>query len=732
MQDIIFTELIPVDTDSLPKLFAYHLIIGENNSAKKIGGKLSYRLRQHFPGNWVWSNSKLISDAEQSEEAFQKALESLWRREPDPFTHLYKITPYPAWQSTPKEIADFFSNGILADFRKQTQAILQTEEKDLGPAYVERNCDLRGWAVGDEPAISLSISSNLIYKKDLKAYAATLQDPQELLGIWVLVKEQDFKGEIVNVVGLMKDHRQRLLATSSDKRMQLFLQNAPENEWVVKIRHGQNYYDYPVSALKVVLMTGYLSKFGVDSKKALNAFRIAPKHRFEMIRELRTRLCELHGIEGKFYSSRHYPERFLRGEDVEFTPKIQVGNNQTCSDKEVFQYLQKYGLYKRRTETISMGVIDARRPPIPETNFGKQIREILSTLGVRLKFVGQEQVMTLSRVSIEKSINRLQEKKPDVIVAIFPDFKENDEEGDDWFYGHFKSLTIGRNIAGQVIDHSTLNTQYALWNVALGILGKTGNIPFVLADPLPYADLVVGIDIARERKQNLAGSMNVAATARIYFNNGELLQYAIHDAPLEGETIPDTVLHSLFPADTFAGKRVVIHRDGPFRGNEKQALHRLAEELGATFYLVEIRKSGAPRIYRAIYHEQQQKGSEMDIQQPEKGSKMDIQQPEKGSKIDIQQPEKGTAFKLNAREALLVSSLPPFRTATPQPLYIRTEAPFTIEQAIHSVLSLTLLHYGSQIQPKLPVTVHYSDRIGYLALHGIKPKDLEGNIPFWL
>jgi argonaute-like protein implicated in RNA metabolism and viral defense len=80
----------------------------------------------------------------------------------------------------------------------------------------------------------------------------------------------------------------------------------------------------------------------------------------------------------------------------------------------------------------------------------------------------------------------------------------------------------------------------------------------------------------------------------------------------------------------------------------------------------------------------------------------------------------------------LVSSLPPFADTTPQPLHLRTEPPFTIEQAIHSVLALTLLHYGSLRPPRLPVTIHYSDRIAYLALRGIKPRNLEGTIPFWL
>lgn len=31
-----------------------------------------------------------------------------------------------------------------------------------------------------------------------------------------------------------------------------------------------------------------------------------------------------------------------------------------------------------------------------------------------------------------------------------------------------------------------------------------------------------------------------------------------------------------------------------------------------------------------------------------------------------------------------------------------------------------------------PVTIHYNDKTAYLALRGIKPKTLEGNIPFWL
>ena len=98
----------------------------------------------------------------------------------------------------------------------------------------------------------------------------------------------------------------------------------------------------------------------------------------------------------------------------------------------------------------------------------------------------------------------------------------------------------------------------------------------------------------------------------------------------------------------------------------------------------------------------------------------------------MQQPPKGSALKLSDTEAFLVSSLPPFSDATPQPLHIRTDGSISVERAMHSVLSLTMLHYGSTRAPRLPVSIHYSDRIAYLALKGIKPRDLEGSVPFWL
>jgi len=45
---------------------------------------------------------------------------------------------------------------------------------------------------------------------------------------------------------------------------------------------------------------------------------------------------------------------------------------------------------------------------------------------------------------------------------------------------------------------------------------------------------------------------------------------------------------------------------------------------------------------------------------------------------------------------------------------------------------LTLMHYGSLRRPRAPITIHYSDRIGYLALRGVKPAGGVSTDMYWL
>jgi argonaute-like protein implicated in RNA metabolism and viral defense len=149
------------------------------------------------------------------------------------------------------------------------------------------------------------------------------------------------------------------------------------------------------------------------------------------------------------------------------------------------------------------------------------------------------------RAELERAVGKLEQVKPDILIGLFADELGEDEE--DWTgYNTFKSLTVGRGLPSQVVYQSTLRKSHAMGNIVLGVVGKTGSIPYVRTEALPYADMVVGIDIARKKKERLTGSMNATAITRIYFSNGEFLRYVIHDAPLEGETLPANVIHG-FP-----------------------------------------------------------------------------------------------------------------------------------------------------------------------------------------
>jgi hypothetical protein len=701
----VFTEVFPIPPAALPPLAAYTLHIRGANGAA-IGGKLAYRLKKECGGHWVWTEHQLLTDTPKDTAEIMRVVETLWEEQPAVFKDLQRVTPNPSWQPTPLAEAKFVANGLAADLESVIRSFLNTKREDLGNAGIERTYELRGWVVQGQPALSLSISSTLFHKQSLKGYvAANGTSADDIIGLMVGDRTGTLKGEINDVVGTVREHRERLLALTKRKEMQELIQKAPDDEWVVEVSTGRELYTYVLSALRIIVRMQDFQRFHVDAKRATGALRLAPARRAELVRETSAFLKD-RGLIQRAYSSQSTPAAFLNVEGLAFHPALRFGGNQVhpYDQGSLLQHLRAHGVYKQAAAfadgaPIRIGLINTLGNTVTLNAFRTLLEGELKTLKFTVLFLPEVQTPGRSRAVLEEAIDQMQEAAH-ILVAFLPD--EEDEGEDEGSYNDFKSLTVGRGIPSQVVNRSTLgDLKYVMGNTALGIIGKTGNVPFILDQGLEGVDLIVGIDIARQKKARLAGSINATAIARIYFSSGEFVRYVIHDAPLEGETIPANVLQGLFPRKEFAGKRVVIHRDGPFRGTEKQILKAWAEQIGATFYFVEILKSGAPRLYGTQNHQ-------------------------------TQRPPKGTVFQVSDTQALLVSSLPPFPNATPQPLQIQTEAPFTIEQAIRSVLSLTLLHYGSLQPPRLPVTIHYSDKIAYMALRGIKPKDLEGATPFWL
>lgn len=699
----VFTEIFPVDPTTIPALFAYRLNTTGNTST--IGGKLSYRLKRTFDGHWAWAGGLIVTDSPQETDAIMQVVSTLWSEQPETFKNLRGVSAISGWTPDTRALADFVARGLLSDVEKDIQQVLSKNKQDLGSAVVERVHDLRGWVVDGAPAVSVSISSRLVLKQDLKGYAARV--PQEqLFGLQVADKTSSLKGELTEIVGTLATERPRLLSLTQREEMQQLLTSSPDSDLVVTISNGRNDYDYAIGSLRIILYLEYLHRFGINSRKALGALRLEPELRAGIVKDVADVLTGTTFVQRAF-NSRQYANLFVT---TPHTTQVKFGNGSIApyNERSIINDLRNRKLYRiaerfKNGTPIRVGFLNALENQSP-TALWNLVEKDIRSLGFSIQKIGEATVSNASRAELEGVINEFEEQNPDILVAFFPnDFSDDDD--DETAYYHFKSLTIGRGIPSQVIEASTLENDKSrsssAQNIVLGILGKTGNIPYVLAKPLDFADVVVGIDIAREKKKRLSGSINATAIARIYLSDGDFLQYVIHDAPLEGETIPSSVLQTLFPKTEFEGKRVVIQRDGYFRGDEKSALQDWAAKIGATFLLMEVIKTGSPRIYAL----------------------------ENGTTA---QPKKGHAFVVSSSEAIVVSTLPPFKNATPMPLRIRADGAFPIEQAIEAVLAMTNLHYGSVRPPRLPVTIHYSDKIAYMALRGIKPKNLEGNVPFWL
>lgn len=510
--------------------------------------------------------------------------------------------------------------------------------------------------------------------------------------------------------GTLEQNRERLLRYKPKAEIaRIFSEGDPAQPiYAVQARIGLRAFEYPAEALRPVLTFTELKHYGVSASDAQRQLRLAPTDRANIIKTLSS-IGRDAGLIGEAYATGRATDAGRTLASRYSAPDVRFGDRARLSIEglKTLHALLRRGAFRKphqwNTDTLRLGVVAAGVKQSRVQTWLERLLADLKQIGLRLVVDAFEECPRFNLDDFHRSTSKLVGRQPEAMLAILPGaYRGDDADAEaEAFYTAFKDETIGRGIASQVVYESTLGNASARSNIVLGIFSKLGGVPYVLADPLPFADVLVGIDIGRRRKERLAGSINLAATTRIFANSGEFLRYRIYDAQIEGETIPNEVLQRLLPASELGGKRVVIHRDGQFRGKELQLLEKWGATIGATFLCCEIRKRHIPRIYRY----------------------------RAGRAI---QARKGDCLILNDREAFLVSTPPPFTTATPQPLHLVRYGDWTIEEAIESVLALSCLHHGSLLQPRLPVTVHYSDKIAYLALKGIKPNALEGDRPYWL
>lgn len=164
--------------------------------------------------------------------------------------------------------------------------------------------------MGDDPAISISISSNLVSNQDLNDVATSAGTPDGLVDLWVGDETSSLKGQIVEISGPVGDHRARLMALTQREDMVALIEEAPDEELVVQVRSGRNEYEYVASALGILLRTEDFRRFGISASRALGALRIEPKLRSELVGEV-SELLKDNNLVGSAHNSRERVNRFL-------------------------------------------------------------------------------------------------------------------------------------------------------------------------------------------------------------------------------------------------------------------------------------------------------------------------------------------------------------------------------------------------------------------------------------
>jgi len=720
-------DIFFVKTDSITNLYAYEVELTPPSEEKRmeemniILNALPYYLRKRG-GHWARDRNFIISDVEVNDEELKNILQEL--RGNKKFQFLKGIRRVQGWEPEASSYAAFVAKGLSKDKEVEKeikQKLEELEGNDFRKPYKKEKIEIRrNWkiirlVIDGKPAIGILIDSEIVSRITLKDFlreeGISVEDfiNKEPYKEWkVKDKETNLVGRVISVIGTMMEKRNELVKKATIPRRKERYERIPDDEEVVVVEtEDKKRYDYPISELLISINSRNI-KYFVDEKAKKNVFKdlkIEPNERMKMVDAVVQPLKDRGWIEGERISDKEYPHIFVKPEPKKrYFPPVRIGGGKIVERKgDIYRQILRNGIYKMVKED----------PKIAFSIFGEtkdydDLNKLIKTLKKEIKSLGFNMdpvyVNFQKPEDIKEEIERIKEnkQKPDILVAFIEDDEyELDDNSESNIYNEIKRYSLQNQILQtQVITFKTLRkilkeeekyTEYILGNIVLGILAKTENKPFVFAEPILGVDALVGLDVARRKKIKGQGTINYAAGVRIYQSNGEFLKYKLTNFQPEGETIPGNILENLL--GDIKGKKVVIHRDGRFPQDEIRVLKKMGEKLKKKFYLVEVIKSGAPRIYSE---------------------------------------KKGIWVKINENEAYLLTTS---RTqGTPVPIIVRLPEiyeDFSIEDAVISITSMTLLHWGSIKPPRLPVTTHYADKIGQFLLEGII-SNLEGNIPFWL
>lgn len=698
----LFAEIFPILADRLPPLTAYrvHSSGGALGAAEErgLGLLLADALRAEFPGSWLWLNRRIVTDAPQNPVRLIMLLDRIRGQYGELLIRVDAIEEDVSWHPTSDVLAEYVVRGPLAALDPAIRAALAKTTFDLRNSYVERDYRIRAWDVDGQPAVSIGVLSRVIYEPDLQAYAESLAQIHDLAGLWVADKTSALVGELVKIVGPLAEHRAHLLTLTDRDVMRQIIQSAPDDHWVVRVASGWGEYDYVTDALQLLVRLSDVERFDTPPEQVERALHLKPAARAQMVKIVSDVIKDA-GLIGSSFSTQTAPELFLQAA-APIELRFGEGRVRPFDPRQSGHDAAALGLHTRlehfERAPLRVTVINALTDEVDD--FMEALgRSSQRDFGIALEIVRERKMRVLSPANLESAARLLQKEAADVLLAFLPETDTAHEE-ETLTARDVETQTIGRGIPALIIAPAQMHDPEAMPGIIAGLLARAGNTPYLLAEPLPFADRVVGLDIIDQPRRD---GDHLTGMARLHQSDGTLLRSVIAETQIgKGHSIPLDFLADLLPADLLERQRIVLHYNGRLRRDLLRALGTWEDELNATFHIVELLRQMVPRVYSFA-----------------------------GGKVGT--PPWGAQIHINEREALLVTARGADEVA-PMPLHLRGDGELPIDSIVRSVLAFHVLHFGAQIAPALPITLSHADAIAAAALRGLLPANSQGSIPFWL
>ena len=481
-------------------------------------------------------------------------------------------------------------------------------------------------------------------------------------------------------------------------------EDAYQREFVI-ILEGR--YTYPASLLKIAISPETIEE-GIY-RKLDKVIKPEPAERLRIIRKIVREIGEI------------LSEKGIKVNDKEEAADGRISYNNVVVDGEgrsfrvknnTLQFIRNLTPFVTKEKVKVFVLFVEKEKPNEELKgqrkrFMTELRDFLRDKGITLESSGSERVRGKTRSEVLMKLSSLIPKigEPDIVLAFLDQYEKADPyEEEVYIYDYLKSKLLERMINLQVVLNETLLKDYAdensggyvLLNVAVQFMAKTGNMPYKIKGGIEGADYFVGIDVSRIKRGSSA--KNMGAFTEIFAKDGSFLRYKILSEVAYGERLTRRSLQELFlslrEVGVKEGSRIVFHRDGKFQGDEVENFIYLSEEFGYRAELVEVVKTGNPRMF--------------------------------GDNL------KGCYYKLG-EDTIVLATYNRVPRGTHKPLRLRrVYGELPIETVASQVLSLTLMNFSSFQPSKLPTTTRYSDRIAKLLLRGVEPSSKEDKIMYWL